>query len=147
MTAEHLERLKSSLRDGEGRESSAFMTAGYFENAHGIHFSVRSIVSPGEGDYELRTATRLRMSAEFFSRALTSAERDGVTVIQSHTHPFAGTGLGYSATDDAGESESARTVRASLGDMPMGSLLFGREATIGRVWTTDGRGEPRHQPI
>lgn len=145
MTAGQLERLKSSLQDGEGRESSAFMTAGYFENSHGIHFNVRRILVPGEDDYELRTGTRLRMSPEFFSRVLTSAETDGVTVIQSHTHPFSGPGLGYSATDDAGESDSAGTVRDSLGDVPMGSLLFGSGAMVGRVWTTDGRIEPMHQ--
>ena len=147
MTAEQLDHLKSSLADCEGRESSAFMTAGYFENAHGIHLNVRNIFVPDEGDYDTRTATRLCMSTGFFNRVLTSAEADGVTVIQSHTHPFSGPGLGYSPTDYRGESESAGTVRASLGDVPMGSLLFGPEAMIGRVWTMDGQGNPRHQPI
>ena len=142
MTAGQLKYLKSSLHDSGGREASAFMTAGYFENMHGIHFSVRSIIVPDEDDYELRTATRLRMSPEFFNRALTSAERDGVTVIQAHARPFSGTRPEYSTTDFVGESESARTVRTSLCDMPMGSLLFGQESVIGRAWMTDGRNEP-----
>ena len=121
------------------------MTAGYLENGGGLHLAVRDIIVPGEGDYESRTGTYLRMRAEFFSRVLTRAEADGVTVIQSHTHPFSGAGLAYSPTDFEGESESAGTIKRCLGDVPMGSLLFGREEVIGRVWTADGQNEPLHQ--
>lgn len=145
MTAGQLDRLKDGLKDGEGRESAAFMTAGHFENGSGTHLAVRDIIVPGEDDYESRTVTYLRMSPPFFSRVLARAEADGVTVIQSHTHPFSETGLAYSSTDFEGEGESAGTVRRCLGDVPMGSLLFGREKIIGRVWTADGRSEPLHQ--
>ena len=145
MTAGQLDHLKDSLRDDAGRESAAFMAAGHFENGGGTHLAVRSIIVPGEDDYETRTGTYLRMRPAFFSRVLTRAETDGVTVIQSHTHPFSETGLAYSTTDFEGESESAGTVRRCLGDIPMGSLLFGREEIIGRVWTADGRCEPLHQ--
>lgn len=144
MTAGQLEHLKSSLADGAGRESAAFLTAGHFGGG-GTHLAVRDILVPGEGDYESRTGTYLRMNPAFFSRAIARAEADGVTVIQTHTHPFAGHGLAYSQTDFEGESESAGTVRRCLGDVPMGSLLFGREEVIGRVWTADGRSEPLHQ--
>lgn len=121
------------------------MTAGHFENRAGTRLVVRDIFAPGEGDYESRTCTHLRMSGAFLSRVMTRAEADGVTVIQSHAHPFSGPGLRYSQTDFEGESESARTIRRCLGDMPMGSLLLGPDAMIGRVWTADGRSEPLHQ--
>ena len=145
MTAGQLDHLRTSLQDGEGRESAAFMTAGYFENGGGMHLAVRNIIVPGESDYESKTGTYLRMRAEFFSRVLARAEADGVTVILSHTHPFSEAGLAYSPTDFEGESESADTVKRCLGDVPMGSLLFGREEMIGRVWTAGGRSEPLHQ--
>ena len=146
MTAAQLEHLKDSLEDGAERESAAFLTAGHFGSGDGgTHLTVRDILVPAEGDYETRTGTRLRMSPAFFSGALSRAEADGVTVIQTHTHPFAGPYLAYSQTDFEGETESAGTVRRSLGDVPMGSLLFGGDKVIGRIWTADGRCEPLHQ--
>lgn len=81
MTAGHLDHPRDSLRDGEGRESAALMATGYLENGGGLHLAVRDVIVPGEGDYESRTGTCLRMRAEFFSRVLTRAEADGVTAI------------------------------------------------------------------
>ena len=133
------------MQDGEGRESAALMAAGYIENGGGLHLAVRDIIVPGEGDYESRTGACLRMRAEFFSRVLARADADGVTAIQSRTHPFPGDGPACSPADYEGESESAGTIKRCLGDVPMGSLLFSREEAIGRVWTADGRNEPLHQ--
>ena len=90
------------------------MTAGYLENVGGLHLAVRGIIVPGEGDCESRAGACLRMRAEFFSRALTRAEADGVTVIQSHTHPFSGAGLACSRqTMRASPSRRARSKDAS----------------------------------
>lgn len=65
------------------------------------------------------------MRLAFFSRILARAEADGITAILSNTRPFSGAGLACSSTDDDGKSESAGTVRRSLGDVPMGRPLFG----------------------
>ena len=145
MTSSQLGALKSGLMDDAGRESAAILTAGFFENGQGIHLTARSLLFPGAGDYEARTASRLRMSPLFLNRALGAAEADGITVIQSHTHPLPGGRLEYSASDLAGERESSGTVRRCLGDRPMGSLLLGPDDVIGRVWTADGRVEPVDQ--
>lgn len=141
MTSAHLDALKSSLMADTGRESAAILTAGFFENGQGVHLTVRNMLFPGAEDYEARAAGGLRMSPLFLNRALGAAEGDGITVILSHTHPRSSGNLQYSASDLAGERETSGTVRRCLGDRPVGSLLFGPDAVIGRVWTADGRVE------
>ena len=138
MTGAQLKILHDNLLPDTDLESSAFMTAGFFKNDSGCHFTARDIVIPKEGDYIRRGRHRLEMSPLFFNRVLSLAERDRVTVIQCHSHPSSEGDLQYSPSDFAGESASSKTVRDCLGGMPMGSLLFGPGKIIGRAWLQPG---------
>lgn len=142
MTSAQLDALRSGLMADAGRESAAILTAGFFENGRGVHLTVRGMVAAGEGDYDERTGSCLRMSPLFLNRAIAAAEKDGVALIMSHTHPHSSGGLQYSEADTRGERESYGTARRCLGEGPMGSLLLGPESMIGRVWMPGGRVEP-----
>ena len=142
MTSAQLGALRSSLAADAGRESAAILTAGFFENGRGVHLTVRGMVAAGSGDYDERTAGGLRMSPLFLNRAIAAAERDGIALVMSHTHPRSSGGLRYSEADTRGERESYGTARRCLGERPMGSLLLGPDSMIGRVWMPDGRIEP-----
>lgn len=142
MTSLQLDALKSHLMADAGRESAAILAAGFFENRQGIHFTVRGMLAPGDEDYDIRTACSLQMSPLFLDRAIGMAERDGVALILSRTHPLPGNGPRYPESDAAGEGESYGTARRCLGDRQMGSLLLSPRTMIGRVWTADGRVEP-----
>ena len=147
MTSSQLDALRSSLMADTAAVSAAILTAGFFENRQGIHFTVRGMLAPSDADYDRRTARGLQMSPLFLNRAIGAAERDGITVILSHAHAHArpNGGLEYSESDLAGERESHGTVRRCLGDRPMGSLLIGPDTMVGRAWTADGRAEPVDQ--
>ena len=142
MTSAQLGALRSSLTADASRESAAILTAGFFENGRGVHLTVRGMVAAGNGDYGERTAGGLRMSPLFLNRAIAAAEKDGIALIMSHTHPRSNGRLQYSETDTRGERESYGTARRCLGERPMGSLLLGPDSMIGRVWMPDGRVEP-----
>ena len=145
MTSSQLSMLKRRLLADADKESAAFLTAGFFEGAGGLHLTARNMLFPEEEDYTERTACRLEISPRFFNKAIGMAERDGVTLIISHSHPHSGGGLGYSQSDFAGECETSGTVGRCLGGRPMGSLLLGRGSLIGRVWRADGHAEPVDQ--
>ena len=145
ITSMQLASLRQYLLKDLSVESAALATAGYFRTRQGIHLAVRELVIPGDGDYNVRTARRLKISPLYFNRAIGLADADGVTVIQAHTHPFERPSLEYSPSDDYGESESSDTVRKCLRGRPMGSLLFGPESMTGRVWTDGGTVEPLDQ--
>lgn len=142
ITTEQLASLRRYLLEDMSVESAALLTAGYFKNRGGTHLTARKVLIPGGRDYNVRTLSRLEISAQYFNRAIGAAEADGITVIQVHTHPFGHAPLRYSLSDDYGESESSDTVRKCLYGRPMGSLLFGPDSVTGRVWAEDGRVEP-----
>ena len=114
-------------------EAAVFLVAGYFENEHGIHFTVREVIIPKDNDYNIRSPNRLEISPMFFNRAISIAETNNVTVIQCHSHPFSKGELWYSASDNYGEGLSSQTIYNCL-DKPMGSMLFGPDGVIGRAW-------------
>lgn len=134
MTTEQFEALHNCLLADKDRESAAFLTAGFFENDTGYHLTVRQVLIPEDDDYNSRSGSHLEMSPIFFNKVISMAERDHVTVIQCHSHPFSKHDLQYSPSDFAGESISSKTIHECLDRKPMGSLLFGQKRIIGRIW-------------
>lgn len=138
MTSEQYTRLRSYLL-GDVRESAAFLLSGFFKTRGGVHFTVRDIMIPDEKDYDNRSEFHIQVSPIFFNRAIGRAEGNGITVVACHSHPFSENNLSYSPSDNHGESISSKTIHDCLGEKPMGSLLFGPNAVIGRAWIAPGK--------
>ena len=134
MSPEQFKALSNGLRADTTKESAVFLTAGFFENDRGCHLTVRDVMVADGSDYDFRSDAHLEMSPMFFNRAISRADKDGITVVQCHSHPFSRGSLEYSQSDWFGESTSAKTVKECLGGKPMGSLLFGPDKIAGRVW-------------
>ena len=139
MTSKQFETLRSYLLSDPRQEAAAFLVAGFFKNDRGVHFVVRDVLIPEDKDYNFRSDYHLEVSPIFFNKAISRAERNNVTVIQCHSHQFSKDGLWYSMSDYAGESTSSKTVYDCLESKPMGSLLFGQNMIIGRVWLTPNK--------
>ncbi|KAG2478114.1 MAG: putative JAB domain-containing protein [Nitrosopumilales archaeon] len=122
-------------------ESAVFLIAGYFRNSLGSHLVVRDIILPKNQDYDDRTEFHIQMSPVYFNKVISIAEANELTVIQCHSHPFPEKGLRYSPTDNFGEATSAKTIHECLNGKPMGSLLFGKNEVIGRIWL-DNKNSP-----
>ncbi|MBS3925960.1 MAG: ThiF family adenylyltransferase [Nitrosarchaeum sp.] len=133
ITKEQFDILKKYLLSRK-EESAAFLLAGYFYNSLGHNFAIREIMIPRDDEYNERTEIHLDVSAKFFNRVLSSAERTGTTIVQCHSHTFADYDLSYSASDNYGESQSSQTIFDCLEKKPMASLLFGKNNVIGRFW-------------
>lgn len=142
MTSDQHKRLGEIMRESQD-ETAIFLLAGVFKTKNGIHFIVNRILTPKEQDYDSRSAYHIQVSPLFFNKAISLAETNNVTIIQCHSHPDADY-LQYSPTDNNGESISAKTIQDNLG-LPMGSLLFGREKIIGRVWLSSQEHQPIHE--
>jgi len=137
MTTAQLKELRETMNQSED-ETAVFLLAGAYENKDGTHFIVRQIVIPKEEHYNDRNRYHIEVSPIFFNKVIGLAEANKVTVIQCHSHPGAEQ-LQYSLSDNRGESASAKTLYDCLLGKPMGSLLFGKEKIIGRVWTKPGK--------
>jgi len=132
MTTKQFSKLRKNLLAGDA-EASVFLLAGIFHNDTGTHFAVRDVLVLNDEDYDHQSKYRLQASPIFFNKAISLAEANEVAIIQCHSHPFSGMELGYSITDNIGESRSAQTIQNCLG-VPMGSLLFGPKKIVGRIW-------------
>jgi len=139
MTSKQFETLRDYLLADREAEAAAFLVAGFFKNDRGHHFTVRDVLIPAAKDYNIRSGYHLEMSPVFFNKAISRAERSGLTVMQCHSHPSSRDELWYSPSDFAGESVSAQTVHECLNRRPMGSLLFGQDMIMGRIWTVPGK--------
>jgi molybdopterin/thiamine biosynthesis adenylyltransferase len=131
MTAAQLAEIKEKMSQTD-KETAIFLLAGVFRTESGVHFTVRRVLAPTETDYDARSRYHIQVSPIFFNKAISLAEANEVTIIQCHSHPDS-THLQYSPTDNSGESASAQTLQDCIGK-PMGSLLFGKDTIIGRVW-------------
>jgi len=133
ISTEHFKKLQQYLLSKKV-ESAAFLLAGFFENDTGMNLVVRDVLIPDDVDYDDRTQYHLEVSAKFFNKAISRAERNQTTIIQCHSHPFSIRDLRYSASDNIGESTSSKTIFDCLEKKPMGSLLFGKDRIVGRIW-------------
>lgn len=139
MTCQQHSELRKTLLAADD-ETAVFLLAGVFKNDKGVHFVVREVLTLEEKDYDHRSNYHIQVSPIFFNKVISLAEANEVAVIQCHSHPFSKTNLSYSITDNLGESRSAKTVNECLGT-PMGSLLFGQNQVIGRVWLSPKKSE------
>ena len=137
MTSQQYSELRQTLLSSEN-ETAVFLVSGTFRNDEGIHFVVRDVITLAEKDYDHRSGYHIQVSPIFFNKVINIAEANGITIIQCHSHPFSENKLGYSYTDNYGESRSAKTILDCLGT-PMGSLLFGPNQVIGRVWLSPNK--------
>ena len=142
MTSTQFKQLDVTIHKSPD-ETAVFLLAGVFKTKSGIHFTVKRIITPKENEYDSRSTIHIQLSPLFFNRMISLAEANDVTIIQCHSHPGADY-LQYSITDNRGESASAKTIQDNIGK-PMGSLLFGKEKIIGRVWLTPKNNQPIHE--
>lgn len=94
---------------------------------------------PDARDYDIQESLTMQVSPIFFNRVISRAERQNLAVILCHSHPFAKDHVEYSMSDDYGEQTSAQTLYDCLYQRPMGSILFGKNCVIGRIWESPGR--------
>jgi len=134
ITADTYKKLRDYLLQEASKEAACFILAGFFNNRRGSHFVARELIIPEDKDYDERGDYHIQVSPIFFNRVISKAEREGLTVISCHSHPWANK-LSYSPSDDYGERISTKTLFDCLSGKPMGSLLLGKENIIGRVWS------------
>jgi len=134
ITQDRFDELKKKLFAHAPEEAAAFLLAGVMNNSTGTHFTVREIMYPEAEEYDVQEKLSLQVSAMFFNRVISRAERENLAVVMCHTHPFPCAELSYSWSDDSGEAVSARTLHECLGGKPVGSLLIGQTGIAGRIW-------------
>jgi molybdopterin/thiamine biosynthesis adenylyltransferase len=142
ITKNQYEDLRSNLLRHAPKEAAAFALGGVFKTSDGWHFTFREVMYPQPSDYKVQGEARLEVSPVFLNRVISKAEREELTIASCHSHPFSTKSVTYSPSDDYGERASAKTIYECLKEKQMGSLLFGKDTVIGRIWTS-----PEREPL
>ena len=139
--ADSLSALRKDLFASAPNEGAALLLAGYAEVDGRTRLLVReSFVVPQEG-YVRQEPMCISISPTFIAPLLRRARRDGLSLILSHTHPFANEAH-FSSVDDEGERQLFPVLFSRAGGRPHGSLLLAAQDCKARIWTREGT-EPR----
>lgn len=99
--------------------------------------TVIDVLFPARSDYHHQSVALLRIKKDFIHQALVELTNryDVDTIIDVHTHPFSGSNVAFSATDDGDERTFFRFLRKTFEGMHYASIVFSQSKYSARVWT------------
>lgn len=99
---------------------------------------VREILVPGDEDYAEQGMYGLTFSSRFLRKALLRVRELGVAgFLTCHTHPQSDEKVKFSDFDDANDPELMKNLYDLRPEGVFGSLVLGKRAVQGRLWTPD----------
>lgn len=131
--ADHFNEIKDKLFQFSPKEAVAFGLGGVYDSKSGKHFMVREIIFPDKNDYLVQEELQLKVSPMFLNKIISKAERENLTVVSFHTHPFSSKEVRFSEADDYGENITAKTINDCLGK-PYASVVIGKNSSKARIW-------------
>ena len=136
------EAVRSHLLSRPETEQAAFLLCGTSQTIDEIRWLVREVIPiPAEG-FLVQEELRLTIDAAFSASVLARAEREGLSVILTHSHPFdESLYVRYSPVDDRGERLIFRDVHAWVAGRRHASMVFGQQAIAAREWSVSGQAE------
>lgn len=129
-----LSRLRSELLSSAPKEAAAVLIAGQSTTSRGTRLLIREHHFVPSHEYQVQEQYRVVLPPSFLMPQLKRARNEGWSLVLTHTHPF-GNEAQFSGVDDAGEAETLPVVFARTGGQSHGSLVLGREAAAGRIFS------------
>ncbi len=139
---EALPDLRSALLSAAPQEAAALLLAGWAGAGDQTRLLVREhFVVPAQA-YQAQERLRAVIHPSFIMPLLKRARNESLTLILTHTHPFAGDAH-FSSVDDEGERVLMPALFSRTGDCPHGALVITSKDCSARIWTKRNA-EPQH---
>jgi molybdopterin-synthase adenylyltransferase len=129
--------LRKILFKDSPRENAAFLLIGLNRIASNEVYLVRRIIEIPEHLFIEKNEYHLEISSQAINGIISLCEENKLGLALCHSHPFTNDKLNYSSSDDYGERNINRIFKKILPDLPLVSILFGKEKIIGRYWNRD----------
>jgi molybdopterin/thiamine biosynthesis adenylyltransferase len=137
-----LSTLRDALLSAAPREAAALLLAGRADSGDQTRLLVREyFLVPAEA-YQAQERLRAVIDPSFIMPLLKRARNEGLSLVLTHTHPFAEEAH-FSQVDDEGERVLMPSLFARSGDCPHGALVLTSKHCSARIWTQPGV-DPRH---
>ena len=128
-----MRRARAHLFQNE-LEQGAFFFASTQEGPAGVQLQVSDCYLVPPTGWDVQLDIYLQMNDAERGRILKLARDRGCVLIDSHSHPGAGSDVWFSPSDLAGISDFAPYVRWKLGPKPFAALVWGEDSVDGVVW-------------
>lgn len=130
-------KLNSHLFPGDGDEHGAVILAGIAETDHDVRLLAREVHFAADGrDYLAGKRGYRRLCAEFIGDRVLKARDERLVYLAIHNH--CGTNQVAFSGDDLGSHKRGYPALLQITrGMPVGALVFAREAIAGDIWISD----------
>jgi molybdopterin-synthase adenylyltransferase len=139
---EKLPDLRNALLSSAPQEAAALLLAGRAGRGDQTRLLVREhFVVPAEA-YKSQERLRAVIDPSFIMPLLKRARKEGLSLVLTHTHPFAEEAH-FSPVDDEGERVLMPALFSRTGDCPHGALVLTSNDCSARIWTKP-KTKPQH---
>lgn len=136
-------QLHRHLLGATEAEQAAYLLCGVSDHPDETRWLVREVIPVPHDGFLVQEELRLKIDAAFSVTVFARAEREGYSVILSHSHPFdTADSVRYSPADDAGEPSIFEGIHTWVPGRRHASIVFGQQAFSAREWMMGGRSEP-----
>ncbi len=127
-------QLEALLLSERTLETKCFMLCEALELPGRVVFLVRELVPLSEEDYEVRSPSLVVTRPEFVHRLLERCYRENLSLLEAHSHPWAGHAR-FSETDHRSDREKFRATESLSPPFRHGTLVFGNDMSFeGHMW-------------
>jgi molybdopterin/thiamine biosynthesis adenylyltransferase len=137
-----LSTLRNALLSNAPHEAAALLLAGRAGSGDQTRLLVREHFLVPKDGYQAQERLRAVIDPSFIMPLLKRARQEGLSLVLTHTHPFAEEAH-FSPVDDEGERVLMPSLFARTGDCPHGALVLTSKHCSARIWPQPGA-EPRH---
>ena len=131
-----VDRLRETLLADVPLEAAHFIFARPVKTPGGAwRLIVCDSLNVAPGDYLLRSEVALELSPSVVAAAMQQARTEGLSIIVTHSHPFAGS-VSPSERDRAGEARLLPAFRRRIPDAPHARLIVGPDALHAAIFDT-----------
>jgi len=127
------------LKEGP-KEGFAFLLCGHSSTRNSFRLLVREVVLAGREELEYQHGTGVCPKKGFQVEVYERCYREGLDLIDVHSHPFAGEEVRFSPLDDASELGTSgregtfQYLARKLPGVHLGSMVFGRKGLDARMY-------------
>lgn len=123
-------------------ERFGFFLAGAERTPDGYRFGIRKFIPITDDEVEPDPFAERVVKLDAILRVVNQAKREGLAIVEAHTHPGAGRAVRFSNVDREGLEEFSGYALKALGGRPYGALVLGKESLDGVYFETPGHSKP-----
>ena len=140
-------RLYEHLFPGDGDEHGAVIVAGIAKTKTGTRLLAREVFPAEDGiDYVPGTRGYRALTARFVAEMSGYCAEENLCYLAVHCHG-GDDSVGFSGDDLASHERGYPALLDITNGMPVGALVFARNAVAGEIWTPEGRFDLNHLRI